>query len=253
MQWLTVEQITSLATLPAGYRLARLERADIPAVIAGLRQWFPGIEVGAGSVYLRDAFYARRVVFESEPETGARDICVMLIRQEDDLVGIFSCQRDRDTLALYGRMGAVAPGHRGQHLADAVIGLLEPLGRYLGMGLAYGMATTHIPFMQRALEKHGYMLAGITPGYDREMVQPGVVKRVFEALYVKVLVDAGELLLPDPRNLTPRTRALFDTLFRSSQCTPNGDMDGTRTLESPCHGRQSFRVRPVAGRPRAVS
>lgn len=228
MQWLTVEQITSLATLPTGYRLARLERADIPAVIGGLRQWFPGIAVGAGSVYLRESFYDRRVVFESEPYTGGRDICVMLIKQADDLVGVFSCQRDRDTLALYGRMGAVAPDHRGQHLADAVIGLLEHVGRHLGMGLAYGMATTHIPCMQLALEKHGYTLAGITPGYDREMVQPGVVKRVFEALYVKVLVDSEELLLPDPRNLTPRTRALFDALFQSSQCPQGADRGEAR-------------------------
>ena len=38
-------------------------------------------------------------------------------------------------------------------------------------------------------------------------------KRVFEGVYAKVLVPEEELLRPDPRNLTPRARALFDFLF----------------------------------------
>jgi len=42
--------------------------------------------------------------------------------------------------------------------------------------------------MQRALEGAGWQLIGFTSGYDREEVAPGVVKRVFEAVYTKVLV-----------------------------------------------------------------
>ena len=40
-----------------------------------------------------------------------------------------------------------------------------------------------------------------------------MVRRVFEAVYCKVLVPENELVRPDPANLTPRTRALFDALF----------------------------------------
>lgn len=218
MDWMTSDQVARHTLLPPGYRFARFERADIPAVIAALQCWFPGIAVGAGSAYLREDFYDKRVYFEAEPETVGRDISVLMIRYHDELVGVFSAQRDRDTLSLYGRMGAVAPEHRRQNLAEAVIGVTELLGRHMGMGMAFGMATLHIPFMQRALEKHGFSLVGITPGYDREMVQPGVVKRVFEALYAKVLVDQEDLLMPDPENLTPRTRALFETLFRTQPC-----------------------------------
>jgi len=36
---------------------------------------------------------------------------------------------------------------------------------------------------------------------------------VFEGVYCKVLVHEDELVRPDPENLTPRTRALFDRLF----------------------------------------
>ena len=83
----------------------------------------------------------------------------------------------------------------------------------MGMGIAYGMATLKVPHVQRAMEELGFRLIGITPGYDREMVAPGVVKRVYEAVYAKVLVADEELHLPQPQNLTPNTKALFDSLF----------------------------------------
>ena len=38
-----------------------------------------------------------------------------------------------------------------------------------------------IPHAQIAMENLGWQLIGITPRYDREMVAPGVVKRVYEA------------------------------------------------------------------------
>ena len=75
------------------------------------------------------------------------------------------------------------------------------------------MATLKIPNMQLALERAGYQLLGFVPGYDREEVAPGVVKRVFEAVYAKVLVSEEELLRPDPKNLSPKARALFELMF----------------------------------------
>lgn len=74
-------------------------------------------------------------------------------------------------------------------------------------------AIAAVPNMQLALERAGYQLLGFAPGYDREMVAPGVVKRVFEAFYAKVLVPDEELLRPDPKNLSPKGQALFDVLF----------------------------------------
>jgi hypothetical protein len=67
--------------------------------------------------------------------------------------------------------------------------------------------------VQRVFETLGWQLIGITPGYDREMVAPGVVKRVYEAVYAKVLVAETGLLRPCARNLTERTQAFFRLLF----------------------------------------
>jgi hypothetical protein len=64
-----------------------------------------------------------------------------------------------------------------------------------------------------AFECSGWQLIGITPGYDSEMVAPGVVKREYEAVYAKVPVSDAGLLHPQSRNMTARTRAFFRLLF----------------------------------------
>ena len=53
----------------------------------------------------------------------------------------------------------------------------------MGIGMIYGMATLKIPHVQSPFERLGWQIIGITPGFDREMVAPGVVKRVFEVVY----------------------------------------------------------------------
>ena len=83
----------------------------------------------------------------------------------------------------------------------------------MGAGFVYGLATLKVPSMQLALERAGYQLLGFVPGYDREVVAPGLVKRVYEAVYAKVLVPDEELLRPDPKNLSPKARAMFAVLF----------------------------------------
>lgn len=69
------------------------------------------------------------------------------------------------------------------------------------------------PNLQRALEHADYRLLGFFPGYGREEIAPGEVKRVYEAVYAKLLVSDVELLRPDPKNMTPKTGALFELLF----------------------------------------
>ncbi len=213
MNWMRIEDLAAKSPLPEGYRYAQLRRDEIPALMDFLATWFPEVAVGAASCYLRESFYYKRVFLEGECE---KDVIVLLVKKEQELVAMFSAERDQDTLALYGRLGVVAEAHRAMHLCESVIALTETIGRSMGMGMAFGMATLHIPYMQIALEKLGFQLVGITPGYDREVVAPGVVKRVYEAIYAKSLVDADDLLLPRPENLTPKTKALFDSLFNPS-------------------------------------
>ena len=203
--------LVARAPLAEGYRFELLRRADVDLLMASLRAWYPDIGVGAASCFLRSRFYADEVQFADGPQ---RDVHVLALRHGGELVGMFSWDVDRDTLSMYGRLGVVDPAHRGCRLAEAGLWLLETVAAVIGAGLLYGMATLKYPHVQRVFERAGWTLVGITPGYDREMVAPGVVKRVYEAVYMKVMASEGELLPVQEANMTPGTRALFQRLFR---------------------------------------
>ncbi|MGJ7508431.1 hypothetical protein [Variovorax sp. GT1P44] len=214
MQWPSAADIALRAPLPAGYRYELLDRRQIPFLIPALEAWYPGIAVGNASCHLREDFYLQKVTLAGEPD---RDFIVVLIKQGDELAGVFSGERDADSEVLYGRIFAISPRHRGARLSRIVPPLEEALGRAMGLGMAYGLATMHYPHMQATFERMGWRLVGITPGFDRELVAPGVVKRVYEAVYAKVLVADEALLRPHARSMTPAVRALFGFLF-PGQC-----------------------------------
>ena len=69
------------------------------------------------------------------------------------------------------------------------------------------LVTLKHPYMQQGLEQAGYRLLGFFPGYDRELVAPGV-KRVSQAVYAKLLAPENKVLRPDPKNMTPTARRL---------------------------------------------
>lgn len=217
MNWMEIDEMTASVPLPEGYRYDVLKRSEIPALVGFINQWFPDISVGSASCYVRPDFYSDNVSLAGEPE---RDTFVILLKRDQELVGLFSCERDLDALALYARLAVIAPKHRRGHLSQSTIVLVEVIGRRMGMGLVYGMATLKIPYIQMAFERLGWLLIGITPGYDREMVSPGVVKRVYEAVYAKVLVGDHGLLHPDSRNMTNRTKAFFRLLFPRAPLDP---------------------------------
>ena len=216
MKWPTIEQFSAMITLPDGYRFERLTRADIPALIEAIKLWHPDIAVGGGSCYLREDFYNDHVYLEGETE---KNILVCLFRHGDELAGMWSWEQEPDALTLYARLIIIAPSHRSAKLASQVMPMAELAGRLMGAEFFFGLATLKIPHMQHALEKAGWQLIGFTSGYDQEQVAPGVVKRVFEGVYTKVLVPEGELHRPDPANLTPKARALFDVLFPNASVT----------------------------------
>lgn len=199
-----------MVELPEGYHLSQLKRADIPVLIGLIKAWHPDIAVGGGSCYLREDFYLQQVCLDEEEE---KPILVALFRQGDDIVGMWSWEQLSEALTLYARLIIISPAHRSAKLASKVMPMAELVGRAMGAEFLFGLATLKIPHMQHALEKAGWKLIGFTSGYDREQVAPGVVKRVFEGVYTKVLVAEEELHRPDPANLTPKARALFDALF----------------------------------------
>lgn len=210
MNWVGIAELSSKLPIPHSYRAEQLKRSDIPELIRCFKVWFPDVTVGAESCYQREDFYSREVSLEGEPE---RDVIVFLFKKDQELVAMASLQRFEDTLTLYGRIGAIAPRHRGEKLAYIGPALLEAAGRAMGMEVIYGLAEFTIPNMQMVFERAGFQIVGIVPGSDRLMVAPGVNKRVYEAIYVKVLAADAEILRPQAESMTPRTKALYDFLF----------------------------------------
>lgn len=214
MKWPSIDQLSAMTTLPEGYRHDWLKRSEIPALIACVARWHPDIAVGGGSCYLREDFYNDHVFLENE---GEKNIIVGLFKHADELAGMWSLEQEPHALTLYSRLIIIAPEHRSAKLASKAMPLVELVGRAMGAEFLYGAATLKIPHMQHALETGGWQLIGFTSGYDREQVAPGVVKRVFEGVFTKVLVPEEELVRPNPDNLTPRARALFEVLFPNPQ------------------------------------
>lgn len=210
MNWIEIDEISTKLPIPHGYRVEQLKRSDIPELVACLKTWYPEITVGATSQYLQEGFYAREVFLEGEPE---KEVMVVLVRRHQELAAMLSLERDQNTLALYAAVGAVAPKHRGEKLSNLAPALLETIGRAMGMGLVYYLATLRVPHVQAAAEAAGFQIVGILPASDREMVAPEVVKHVYEAIYAKVLAARTDVLRPQSECLTPRTQALFDLLF----------------------------------------
>src|SRR5215510_15656517 len=108
VKWPSAEDIATRAPLPPGYRYQYLDRRQVSTLIAALKAWYPGIAVGNASCHLRQSFYTDKVSLDGEPE---RDFLVVLFKQGDELVGVFSVERDADSQVLYGRIGAISPEH----------------------------------------------------------------------------------------------------------------------------------------------
>ncbi len=210
MKWPSITTLRELIPLPTGYDFLEFEHAHIAPLIAGLKSWHPEIVVGVSSCYLREDFYVSRVVRRGGTDA---DILVIPIAFNGEMIGMWSFEREVDSLAIYGRLIVLAPEHRGGRVSVIAMQGTERIGREMGAAFMYALATLQHPYAQRALESAGYRLLGFFPGYDRVEISPGVVKRVYQAVYAKLLVAEDEVHWPDPKNMSPRARALFALLF----------------------------------------
>lgn len=217
MNWPSIQTLTAGVPLPADYEIVCPSAGDVPALVRAVDDWFPGLAVGNASCFLRPDFYLQRVALAGMcPQLAAAlDHFVLLFRRVHDgqWAGLLAVERDRDSQVLYGRVGTVARAHRGGGLSKTFPLLMEATGRTMQLGMVYGLVTLRTPHMQRCMEHAGWRLVGMMPGFDREVVELGVVKRVYEAVYVRVLAEAGELLQPNRQHMTPATRELFDLLY----------------------------------------
>ena len=210
MKWPTIDEMVKLVPLPNGYRFAQLDRANIAPLIAAIKVWHPDIAVGVASCYLREDFYHSRVCIEGDDD---KDIYVYSIWFDNELVGMWSVEREVEALAIYARLIVVAPAHRGAKVSGMLTVAYENVGRAMGAEFLYAMVPLNIVQQQRALESAGFRLLGFLPGYDRQLVAPGVVKRIYLAAYAKLLAPEEKVQRPDPKNLTPRAKRVFELLF----------------------------------------
>ena len=97
-----VKSIADRAPLAAGYRFELMRRTDIPALVGCVRDWYPDINVGGASRYLREQFYCDEVLFTDDEQ---HDNIVLLLKQEDELVGMFASEFDCETQSVYAALG----------------------------------------------------------------------------------------------------------------------------------------------------
>ena len=216
--WPTPTALAQRVPVPEGYHYVVPSLADVPALVRAVDDWFPGLAVGNASCFLREPFYAEQVHLAEgadDPADASGDFFVLLFKHGEDWAGMLAVERDRDSQVLYGRVGTVGAAHRGVGLSRTFAPLMEAMGIAMGMGMVYSLATLKVPHMQRCFERAGWQLAGVMPGFDREVVESGVTKRVFEAIYVKLLAARTELLHPSAEGMTAATRSLYEALYRS--------------------------------------
>ncbi|HET8938311.1 MAG TPA: hypothetical protein VFN67_32930 [Polyangiales bacterium] len=198
--------------LPEHYQLDQMTSLDVRVVTARLAQWYPAIQAGMESPHLQPEFFLSET--QLADQTQNRSLLPIVIRKRDEgIVAIITYERNVLARSITCRLGVLAPEHRSAHLALLGPLLLEEIGRALGAELAYYFATLKTRHQQVIAERRGFQLVGIVPGYDRDVITDGVVKRVYEALYAKLLVPSDELYIPPPESFTKRTRAVGSTLF----------------------------------------
>jgi len=210
MKWPDILEIEKTVPFPDGYTGQRLRRGDIPMLIESIKKWYPDVAVGAASCYLTSEFYESEATMDGGED---KPLFVLMMWKSQELAGFVSWDWEEGPQALYARFGVVSPASRSAGLGTIGMMFGEALGRSMGAGFIYAMCTLKIPQMQLAFERAGYKLLGFAPGYDREVVSPGVVKRFFEAYFAKILVPESDLLIPNPSNLPPKTLALFQSMF----------------------------------------
>lgn len=206
--------------LPEGYALDQLTSNDVRLVTAQLARWYPDIQAGMESPHLQPEFYFGHTALADHPETAPRELLPIVIRErEQGIVALITYERNVLARSITCRLGVLAPEHRTAHLALLGPLLLEEIGRALGAELAYYFATLKTRHQQVIAERRGFQLVGIVPGYDRDVVAEGVVKRVYEALYAKLLVSSDQVYTPPPESFTERTRAVWSVLFDGDKRT----------------------------------
>ncbi|WP_437619021.1 GNAT family N-acetyltransferase [Sorangium sp. So ce1151] len=231
MRWPDADTVAREVALPSGVRARQLARADIPTLVQLLAEWHPGFAVAEDASLLEERFYTENVALAGEGHTTTqRPVHVTLLESEAAPVACLVCETEADGAVNVGRFSLVAPRFRRRGLGRALIELHVALSRAVGASVIYALVELDNLVQQAAVEGAGESLGGILPDSDRKQVGSEGLRCVPEAVYIKTLVPAEELVWPEPAAMQPATAALMKLLF------DHGDPPGPLA---------SFRQRPV--------
>jgi hypothetical protein len=199
--------------IPDGIRFEQLARDQIDDVVERLRTWYPDIVVGAESRHLERSFYERQCALRGEPEDRPVYGLVCCATNGGEIIGFMSLEKNAGGRQIWSPIGAVEPSQRGLGIGQLGTVILEHVGRFIGAEVAFYQVTLKGMRQQKNAERHGFRLCGLLPAIDRDAISPGVIKRVYEGVYVKVLAPPSEVHIPDWLDLGESARALWLTIF----------------------------------------
>jgi hypothetical protein len=212
--WLPLDDMLRDLVLPAGIHFEQLARDEIEAVTHRLRSWFPDIVVGSESRHLERAFYENEYTLRGEGTDRPLLGLVCRATSSGEIVGFMSLEKNARARQIMSPMGAVEPTQRGLGIGQFGTVILEHVGRQIGAEVALYHVTLKGSRQQKNAERHGFTLCGILPAIDRDAIAPGVVRRVYEGIYVKVLAPPSEVHTPAWSDLTERTRSVWMQIFQ---------------------------------------
>jgi hypothetical protein len=210
MRWAALSTLTVDTATPSGYRYEQLSREDIPETVQSIREWHPDVSVGSASGFHHQSFYEHHACLAGEAE---RDLIVYVCKCANKVVALMSIERHVESALIHSRLAAVSPAHRHSGLANFGAFIMDQQARAMGIAMAYNHVSLKTLYAQKMMERNGFKLVGIVPASDREMITPGIVKHVPEALYVKMYAPAEKLLVPNQASMTPSVREMWCQLF----------------------------------------
>ena len=199
MKWPSIELLRRHVTPPSGFSFDQLSRKQVPIITKLVKTWYPTISVGMESVHLRENFFYRDTYLAKEEE---RDIFPLVFEYESAIVGLLTLTRIPESLVLTGRLGAFDPNVRGLGIGNFFGPLTTAMSELMNAEAMYFFATLQHPITQKVFEKMGMQIVGIVPGYDRDQLSDGSIKRVPEAIYAKVLSAKAQIYKPNPKGMT---------------------------------------------------
>lgn len=216
-RWPKIEVIKPTLKIPAGFDVAQMSEKEIPMIIDLLQKWYPDIDVGSESVHLTTDFYTKECLLK-ETTTDKNVYPLKFFNVNDgEIIGFMSMRKDVRARSVFGGLGVTAPGHRSEGFGMLGSTIFLETAKLMKAGIVYTYVTLKHPYNQIVLEKLGFKLVGIVPAFDIDQVDGKTQKRVWEALYAKVLANPSEIESPKSEAMTPVCKKLYEHLFNTAE------------------------------------